>query len=257
MRHWLAETADTGTALLTDLVGELGAPAFGQHLLARLRPVVPAGTLSVYRTGPRPALFLTGAHGVPDTTRDCWRAYLSGPHRHDRSLRPATASSDTGRPLVCHITAREVRPEHRARVYDAHGMVERVSVVQREGEDLLAVNFYRHLQQRPFRDGELDDFGRVAPAVLALARKHLLLAGLALPAAAAPPASRACLLGLCPGLTPRELDVCEQLLLGRTHEGIARDLGLGVPTVKTYRNRAFQRLGIHFRNELYALVHAS
>ena len=31
-----------------------------------------------------------------------------------------------------------------------------------------------------------------------------------------------------------------------------QDLGLTVPTVKTYRNRAFQRLGIHFRSELFA-----
>ena len=32
------------------------------------------------------------------------------------------------------------------------------------------------------------------------------------------------------------------------------DLGLSLPTVKTYRNRAFARLGIHFRNELFALA---
>jgi len=42
-----------------------------------------------------------------------------------------------------------------------------------------------------------------------------------------------------------------------THDGIAADLGLSVPTVKTYRNRAFARLGIHFRNELFARVMAS
>ena len=53
-------------------------------------------------------------------------------------------------------------------------------------------------------------------------------------------------------LTERELDVCARLLQGMTQEGIAADLGLGVPTVKTYRNRAFARLGIHFRNELFA-----
>jgi DNA-binding CsgD family transcriptional regulator len=39
-----------------------------------------------------------------------------------------------------------------------------------------------------------------------------------------------------------------------TQEGVAADLGLSLPTVRTYRNRAFARLGIHFRNELFALV---
>ena len=58
-------------------------------------------------------------------------------------------------------------------------------------------------------------------------------------------------------LTPRELDVCARLLVGMTQDGIASDLSLSVPTVKTYRNRAFSRLGIHFRNELFALVMAA
>ena len=35
---------------------------------------------------------------------------------------------------------------------------------------------------------------------------------------------------------------------------IAVDLGVSPGTVKTYRNRAFDRLGIHHRNELFALV---
>ena len=56
-----------------------------------------------------------------------------------------------------------------------------------------------------------------------------------------------------PALTPRECEVCARLLCGMTQDGIANDLGLSLPTVKTYRNRAFARLGIHFKNELFSL----
>lgn len=56
------------------------------------------------------------------------------------------------------------------------------------------------------------------------------------------------------GLTGRERDVCERLLKGWTHDGIAADLRVSPATVKTYRDRAFARLGIHHRNELFALV---
>ena len=59
---------------------------------------------------------------------------------------------------------------------------------------------------------------------------------------------------LAPALTEREVNVCARLLTGMTQEGIARDLGLSLPTVKTYRNRAFGRLGIHFKSELFALL---
>ncbi|RYY80998.1 MAG: LuxR family transcriptional regulator, partial [Comamonadaceae bacterium] len=62
------------------------------------------------------------------------------------------------------------------------------------------------------------------------------------------------LLDLAPELTTRELDVCVRLLQGMTQEGIAADLGLAFTTVKTYRNRAYARLGVHFRNELFARV---
>ena len=115
--------------------------------------------------------------------------------------------------------------------------------------------------------------------LLALARKHIRLASplawppqgaeqptlparhdrdAVLPALAALPqglpALRERLLRLHHDLTDRELDVCARVLQGMTHEGIASDLSLGLPTVKTYRNRAFARMGIHFRNELFAKV---
>jgi DNA-binding NarL/FixJ family response regulator len=50
------------------------------------------------------------------------------------------------------------------------------------------------------------------------------------------------------------LDVCERLLRGWSYDGIAADMGLSVATVKTYRARAFGRLGLHFRSELFALL---
>ena len=56
-----------------------------------------------------------------------------------------------------------------------------------------------------------------------------------------------------PTLTAREVEVCARLLTGMTQDGIASDLGLSLATVKTYRNRAFARLGIHFKNQLFSL----
>ena len=57
-----------------------------------------------------------------------------------------------------------------------------------------------------------------------------------------------------PPLTAREAQVCAGILQGLTIDGIACALDVSACTVKTYRNRAFDRLGIHFRNELFALV---
>ena len=70
----------------------------------------------------------------------------------------------------------------------------------------------------------------------------------------APPlsANRECLQALKPQLMTRELDVCARLLLGKPLNGITSDLSILLPTVKKLRNRAFDRLGIRYRNELFA-----
>ena len=253
MRSWQAAAAsDQRTQALTELIGHLGSPRFGPAVLDGLQELVPAASWSVYRLGERPALFLSAARGVPDTTRDCWRAYLSGPHRADRSFAQASSATDHA-PLLCHLTAEEAPAEHRAKVYEAHGMAERVSVAQTQDDGgVFAINFYRHGHQSAFSDAALDSFGALAPALLALVRKHMALAQPMAEAQAHDLEAR--LRSLCPALTERERAVCIRLLQGMTQDGIASDLGLALPTVKTYRNRAFARLGIHFRNELFARV---
>jgi DNA-binding CsgD family transcriptional regulator len=267
MRQWAASAATPGELLsvLTQAVPRLGERHFEQALLDSLYPLLPAASCAVYRTGPLcpPVIYMSASHGVPDTTRDCWRAYLSGPYVGDSTLyRPVAVPGHQ----VSHITAQEVPPEHRAKVYEAHGVAERVSVVEPQAHGaLFAVNFYRHQHQRPFSDAQISDFAQLAPALLALAHKHLLLwqppSAAPFPAAPARAASFATQVQqvqrLHPGLTLRECEVCAGILQGLTLDGIACQLGLGLPTVKTYRQRAFARLGIHFRNELFARVLAA
>ncbi|MBC5782089.1 LuxR family transcriptional regulator [Ramlibacter sp. USB13] len=257
MRKWTTAPATSGAPgqALAPMIDALGQPGFPGALLAHVHPLVPAASFSVYQIGSTraPRLFMSATRGVPDRTRDCWRAYISGPHREDRSLE---STEGTQAIVLCHVDAGEVPREHRVLVYEAHGMAERISAVQREPDGaLFALNLYRHLHQQAFTDAQVAAFEQMAPALVALARKHVAL----MPA---PPDERKAagwrrqLRLLAPDLTDRELDVCERLLRGMTHEGVAADLRLGLATVKTYRNRAFGRLGIHFRSELFALLAA-
>jgi DNA-binding CsgD family transcriptional regulator len=255
MRQWTPAPASSPMQVLQDLIGLVGHRAFETSLLQHLTPLVPAASYSIYKTGTGcdPTLFMSASQGIPDTTRACWNAYLSGPYLSDRTFDGQSQAHTS--PLLCHITAPEVPAVHRARVYEAHGMAERVSIVQRQTGSIFAINFYRHDHQRPFTDGQISDFESLAPTLLALTQKQIELAR--------PRATKRStaewlqqLHAVNPALTPRELDVCARLLTGMTQEGIAADLGLGLPTVKTYRNRAFARLGIHFKSELFAILAA-
>lgn len=274
MRQWQAPQGERVTSGLAvaGMVRGLGQPGFAATVLDAVQPVLPAASWSVYRTGRdcRPTLFFSASRGIPDRTRDCWWAYLSGPYLHDRTFAAAASAGEAlpAQPHLCHITAQETAPEHCARVYEAHGMAERVSVVQRDAQGgVFAVNLYRHQHQPAFNDVQIAGFEALAAPLLELARKHIALGGAqarsavlapapALTSAAAVPAGqlRERLLALSGELTERELDVCVRLLRGMTQEGVAADLGLSLTTVKTYRNRAFARLDIHFRNELFAAV---
>ncbi len=93
----------------------------------------------------------------------------------------------------------------------------------------LAVNFYHHRHQGHYSDQHLAAFEGIASLEARLALHE-------------------------PGLTPRELAVCARRLIGMLYEGIATDLGISLASVKTYRKRAFERLDIHFRNELYDIA---
>lgn len=55
-------------------------------------------------------------------------------------------------------------------------------------------------------------------------------------------------------LTPRERAVCARTLLGSTAREIGDELGLGLGTVLTYRQRAYQKLGVSRASNLLAAV---
>lgn len=254
MRQWNLHSPTTSVHALDGLIGLMGQQAFEAEFLSHLQDVVPAASYSIYRTGRQcvPTRFMSASWGVVDTTQACWNAYLSGPQKNDQTL--AAPAFESGQARLCHITDKEIPAQHKALVYEPHGMKERLSVIQQETASVFAINFYRHVHQRPFTDAHLSDLAALAPVLLTLVQKQI-----ALSASQTTTAVRdvrhwhSKLSAFNSTLTQREVDVCARLLTGMTQDGIASDLGLSLATVKTYRNRAFARLGIHFKNQLFSL----
>jgi DNA-binding NarL/FixJ family response regulator len=56
------------------------------------------------------------------------------------------------------------------------------------------------------------------------------------------------------GLSPQQARIVELLLRGMRDKQIAAELGLGVPTIRTYLARVFQRVGVCDRVELILRV---
>lgn len=253
---------DVGAAL----VGCVARGDFATRALAEVNRALPVAWWTVYRVfdDQPPQLCAQASHAVPDIALDCWRIYRNGVYREDTRFAEACARAGTDgtRAVMTHCLPDDFGRAHREQIYAAHSLSERLSVVGAErGEaphddeggrrhgaaPLLAVNLYRHRAQPRFSPAELDVVLGFAGTLLAVVQRHLELGPVQLA-----PVER--LQRLCPQLTPREREVCGRLLGGMSFEGIGADLGLSVATVKTYRNRAFERLGIHHRNELFALA---
>lgn len=254
--HDLPSPSQRALTGLIGLIGQCGDRDFAQGALAALNEAVQVASWSVYRVWPDrvPVLHLSASHGVQDTTQGCFAAYRDGLYRRDRSFDGVRRLARAGHAQVLRMHADEApNEEHREIIYRRHGLAERLSVAALDEDgSLLAVNLYHHQHQGPFSDGEQDRFKDMAPLLLATVRRHLALADGAGGGAGAGPRAR--LAARCPTLTARELDVCERLMRGWSHDGVAADLGLSVASVKTYRARAFARLGLHFRSELFALL---
>ena len=241
--------ADAGAAL-AGLVGTIGDSAFGQRAIAQIDRLVHLNWWTVYRMfdDAPPRLHAGGHLNAEDCIADSFGAYRGGLWRDDEVFALARDRVRGGGSVMTHLHAREMGSRHRQRIYTRHKLAERLSLVHAEpGGPALAVNLYRHVEAKPFSDADRDRLHGAARLVLACVARHIDVAS----AAAGPAAAGADCLA---GLPRREREVCERLLLGWTHEGVGADLGVGATTVKTYRDRAFERLGIHHRNELFALA---
>ena len=255
MNAWtLAEgnsASDLALDTLSRIIAHIGTREFTAGALHEINYALPAGSWSVYRTATAapPVCYLSDSYRRPDATAQCFRAYRDGLYRDDRTFE-ALAGSRLG---ILHLSASDVRhPGHRRIIYEHHRLRERLSAARRcDDGAILSVNLYRHDDQPGFGDRELRLFEAMAQGLFAAVERQITLHG----------ATRVhgldrqhSLQRLAPDMPAREMEVCARLLQGMSHDGIACDLGISPTTVKTYRNRAFARLGIHRNNELFAAV---
>lgn len=162
--------------------------------------------------------------------------YLDGWFRQD-PLFAQVLAQQPGQVEVMRIDpqASPMSTAYRARFYEAPGLGGKLSVVATGSGLRLIINLYRQrLQDWTPRDPILPILGRLA--LLHFARRD---------AGGVPDALMA--------LSERERAVCLGVLEGKKAEVIAHDLGVAPTSVVTYRRRAYGKLGISSRAELFAI----
>jgi DNA-binding CsgD family transcriptional regulator len=143
---------------------------------------------------------------------------------------------------VTKIDIGDIRDRQYRQCFELTHVQERLSFFSRFGSDLYQLSIYRGARKSAFSSNELGYFATLASLVLATASKHERVCREAIPI---PPHL---------DIDAIEREVCSRAAAGKTIEGTALDLNIRKTSVITYRQRAYQKLGISRQNELVAVV---
>lgn len=143
-----------------------------------------------------------------------------------------------------------------ARIYETSGILEKVYGLGVCGDRVHQLNLFRPVQQGPFSKREIDGLQRLLPLAMNLILAHFRICG------EGRQRNRERLITSMrrqrilqfERLSAQETRVCDLIVRGLTTEGMAAEMRLKVSSIKTYRNRAYRKLGITSNSELYALI---
>src|SRR5690606_21236287 len=126
----------------------------------------------------------------------------------------------------------------RREFYDSIPIRERLTVMQRRGDETFRISFCRGVRNTRFDSGDIERVLNSADLLISLLIKHDLI-GLPSSAKTLPQLYQDRLRAYAPNMPRREIEVCAGVLLGMTSEAIALRLGISVNTVLTYRKRSY------------------
>ena len=126
----------------------------------------------------------------------------------------------------------EVSEDYRGRFFTAPDIEDKTTVLA-VGRHRLAISFYWQARCD------------TSPDLLTITARLVQLHFDALAPSSEPPALQV--------LSARERDICLGMLAGKKAELIGHELGIKPTSVATYRQRAYEKLGINSRGELFAI----
>jgi DNA-binding CsgD family transcriptional regulator len=188
---------------------------------------------------------------------DSIQRFISNCHRLDPAL--TTASKQLREPLLVNKMDIDDIPDPRyRRCFELTGVTERLSLYSRYASDLYQLSIYRTAKARSTASApEIKHFTALASLIMITGLKHEMLR--VSERVSSPEMGlgeiESRLQSLPEQLSERECQVCARAAIGRTIERTAAELDIKSSSVITYRQRAYQKLGIRSQNELIALLY--
>jgi DNA-binding CsgD family transcriptional regulator len=245
--------------MLENVILSIGSPHFSAVLFDAFERGLHARQVALYRFGPTPDPETLMAQ---DNRSDgCVHAlvhdYVGGYHHHD-PFRANYHACEVRRVEVERLIVKEIADTRYAQhLYVEPGIVGKLSVILRRSNDAICLSLYRDRKDRGFSNDDVERIHRMKLDLAAAVERHLSLTAQHAPASLDELALALLAHPKGKSLSAREVAVCTRCLTGYSNEAIALDLDISFHSVRTYRRRAYLKLGVTSQNELFSLVLAN
>ena len=245
--------------MLENVILSIGSPDFNAALFDAFERGLRARQVVLYGFGATadPETLMAKDNRTDGCVHSLVHDYVSGYHRHD-PFRPHYRASDVRRVAVEDIAVKDIADTHYAQhLFVEPGIAGKLCVILRRSTDAICLSLYRDRKHKSFGGDDLDRIHRMKLDLAAALERHLTLTADSAPTSFEDLAPALLAHPKGSSLSAREVAVCTRLLMGYSNEAIALDLDISFHSVRTYRRRAYLKLGVTSQNELFSLVLAN
>jgi DNA-binding CsgD family transcriptional regulator len=242
---------------VTDAISAIGTDGYDAACLGVFAHALGAEHWAFFHHKPGRIVRIAAAsrNSVPSGESSVQR-FMSDCHRFDPAL--TTAAKHSREPILINRMEISDIPDPRyRRCFELTGVTERLSLYSRYASELYQLSIYRTVPHRTSVSApEVKHFTSLASLIMTTGLKHEMLRAseIMAPTEMGLADIEARLQALPGQLSERECQVCARAALGRTIERTALELDIKPSSVMTYRQRAYQKLGVKNQNELVALL---
>jgi DNA-binding CsgD family transcriptional regulator len=239
-----------------EVVKSVGTETYGKACLALLEKSLNAEhwALFRFRSGSPLKCVATGSVKHEAAAQKNCDRFVVRCHNVDPSVQ--AVSKRNFAPTLTKLDINDIEDPQYRHCFELTCVRERVSLFSWLGLDLYQLSVFRGPRMARFTQIEMNYFATLAELLLATAHKHELLVEQrqSFPRHLDIEGIERLLKLRSPSLSMRECEVCARAVVGKTIEGTSLDLDIKRTSVITYRQRAYQKLGIARTNELVALL---
>jgi DNA-binding CsgD family transcriptional regulator len=238
---------------LGNIVEELGTDRFALELLSFLHRTCGADHCAIYQLSPDSLkqMFVGSFEGGNAVRDEAFRYIDSQYWRRDPAMCEARSRVHTKEPVVIRVDIDDLVDSDLRNAIFPH-ISGRLFVAGHRREAAYGLSILRSDAKDTYDDCDVDRVSSIADLLVSLLVKH---ADLALRRNTATFSLKSlaeienCLVAMTQ-LPRREVEVCARILHGISTAAIALDLAVGEESVKSYRKRAYQKLGIGTERDL-------